>query len=199
MFRKFAIFGGIILAMYTAVLAATIVPAASLKSTSITIKVSGRSSEKRIYCLGKIPGVAKVVPGGMSFTPYASIIREYKAKHVSGTKLTTATQLNSVGGRACVKLNIVPTPTPVPRNFDSAGNLTDKGRTTFGVPSGLAGSISEGRALSNSYCTCHEEKLGRAFPTVRNAIYQPPMSYDSNQITDPMLTNIIAYLNRFQP
>ena len=206
MLKKIVVAGAIILTTYTFVLAATsstIVPIGSLKSTSITIRVNGHSIKKLIYCLGKTPGTAKVVPGAMSFTPFASILRDYKAKRISGTKLTTNTQLNSVGKRACVKLDILPIPTqtPIPLppgNFDSAGNLTDKGKVTFGVASTLTGNISEGKALSNSYCSCHGERLGAKFPEVRNAIFQPPMFFDSNQITDPMLANIIAYLNRFQ-
>jgi len=70
----------------------------------------------------------------------------------------------------------------------------------FGIPSNLSANISAGKSVQAAKCTgCHEERLGHTFFDVRTNIKRSPMLYDESQIPDPMLANLIAYLNRFRP
>lgn len=93
-----------------------------------------------------------------------------------------------------------PTPTPAPGNFDLSGNLTEKGKTTFGVPAHLSGNTTTGRALWNGYCAgCHTSEQGnRSFSNLRTAIAGEPMYYTTTEITDVQLANLVAFLNRFR-
>lgn len=182
----------------------SVVPHAALASTSVDYKVGAVAKHKTIFCLKRTPGDAKAVSGGYLFTPYSYTIAQLKARRVGGTKLASYVQLNSAGRSACAKIPShigTPTPTPTPSpstdNFDSGGNLTERGKIMFGVPSSLSGNISTGRSLVLSYCTCHQERLGAGFPYVRTNIALSPMLFDSTQITDAMLANMVAYLNRF--
>ena len=183
-----------------------VVKASQLISTRISYKSSGSVRSRVIYCLGVIPGDAKAVAGGLLFTPTAVTLAKMKARQVSGTKLTLQKAINKAGNSACSRSRNVRPPTPTPTatpsvigsgNFDSGGNVTAKGRTAFGIPNGLSGNITAGGSLTRSYCSCHAERIGRSFPSLRSAIAQSPMFFNSTQITDPMLANITAYLNRF--
>ncbi|RIL10492.1 MAG: hypothetical protein DCC75_04260, partial [Proteobacteria bacterium] len=91
-----------------------------------------------------------------------------------------------------------PTSSPTSANFDNAGNVTAVGKSLFGIPPHLSGNITLGRSIYNSYCTgCHIERNNRTFPVLRSRIAMSPMLYDSAQIPDDMLANLVAYLNRF--
>jgi hypothetical protein len=83
-------------------------------------------------------------------------------------------------------------------NFDDFGNLTETGKVNFGIPNGLSGNISDGKAIFDSYCTCHEAKLNHNFDFYRTNISKSPMLYTVEEISDAMLANLTAYLNRFQ-
>jgi hypothetical protein len=179
---------------------AAVVPSSALVSTSVTYKVGSTSKHKVIYCLKRVPGNAKSVTGGLLFTSFATTISQLTARHIGGTQLATFVALNTAGKIACKKAAAtIPSPTPTPSNlnFDANGNVTPQGKIAFGIPSNLSGNITAGHQLSASYCTCHVERIGASFPFVRAQIAQPPMLFDSTQITDDMLANIIAYLNRF--
>lgn len=187
---------------------AQIVDASLLKSTKISYKIGSSTKSKTIYCLSKTPGTAKSATGGVLFTPVATTIAKLKANKVTGIKLQTQLAIKKAGSSACSKLEsggtvptpssgATPTPTFRPSNFNGNGDVTASGKEAFGIPSSASGNISTGRTLSNSYCSCHGEKIGLSFPTLRAAIAQSPMFFDSNQISDDMLASITAYLNRF--
>lgn len=175
----------------------TVVPKSSVRNVTVKYKVSNQSYKKRIQCYRTTPGIAKSVTGGLRFTSFAKIISDLKAKRASSRDVETNKQLNSAGKKACASSTPAPTPTPEQGNFDGAGNLTAKGKIAFGVPDNLSGNITAGGAISRSYCTCHEERLGREFYSVRSAITQPPMSFTTGEISDQTLADLIAYLNRF--
>ena len=200
--------------------ASMVVLTSDLQSTSITYKVNGAKKSKSIFCLKGVAGDAKPVTSGMIFTSYASTLKRLKAQRVQGTKLATYAQLVKVGGRACTNLpkptptatptptpfpsptptpssTPTATPTPTPGNFDSLGNVTVTGKINFGIPANLSGNITAGKAIVQSYCSCHQEKLNRTFPYVRTSIALAPMSFDSTAINDATLANIVAYLNRY--
>ena len=183
-----------------------VVPSSSLKSSNVTITEGGKKKRKIVFCLSRTPGDAKAVSGGMRFTSYSHTIAALKARRVHGGKLTTYTLLKKAGTSVCKKLSGSPSPTPTPTpqnpnlgNFDLNGNVTNAGKIAFGIPSSLSGNITQGRTLYTSYCTgCHVERTGRSFTNLRTSIAQSPMLFDSTQVTDGMLANITAFLNRFK-
>ncbi len=119
-------------------------------------------------------------------------------------KIKAAKAKASEGNPVCAGgPDTLPFPTPTPGggapNFDSAGNVTESGKVVFGIPSNLSANISAGLAVYNSFCTgCHTAKLNRDFQVYRDSIVEPPMLYGSDDISDAMLANLTAYLNRFQ-
>lgn len=181
---------------------ARLVNEAELASTTVQYEVAGRTKSKVVYCLGKLGGDSKNKPTGVLFTPFSATVAKLKARRISGSKLSGVIALNKAAKSACVNLGPGPgaTPTPAPgstSNFDSSGNLTAQGKIAFGVPSAVNGNITTGRSLTLSYCSCHQERIGRSFGSLRSAIEQSPMFFDDSQITDAMLASITAYLNRF--
>lgn len=94
------------------------------------------------------------------------------------------------------------TPTPIPTltstNFDSAGNVTEKGKTTFAIPSSLTANIEKGRLVSNNNsCTgCHGEKTSRSYTNLAGILPAAPMYI---QLSSQDLANLTAYVNRFRP
>lgn len=97
-----------------------------------------------------------------------------------------------------------PTPTPTPPSsgtncFDSSGSATSAGKSKFGIPSSLGANITSGRYAVQSMCSgCHDDELGRTFSNLRTAIAADPMFYTSQDVSDAVLANITAYLNRFR-
>ena len=138
------------------------------------------------------------------FSPYKGLAARARraARAASGdrksTLLARAAQFRahaSTGDAACAG------GTPAPdANFDGSGNLTEKGKTAFGVPSTLTGNISEGQALYNGTCEgCHSsEETNRSFTTLRSELSGDPMYFTSNDIPDSDLADLVAYLNRYR-
>ncbi len=108
---------------------------------------------------------------------------------------------------------VTPTPTPTPTptvvatvtsapgsgNFDDFGNVTEKGKITFGIPAQLSGNVTTGKNVTRSFCSgCHSEKVNRTYPVLDAAIRKSPMLYDESNITRQELADIVAYLNRFR-
>jgi len=186
---------------------AKVVDSSELLSTRISYKLGTATKNKIIYCLGRMPGDAKGISDGVLFTPIATTIAKLKSRNINGAPFKRQQAIKKAGVSACARLSdggsapATPTPTPVGSsgNFDSNGNVTAKGKTTFGIPSSLSGNISAGKTLTANYCGCHGERTGRSFSYLRAAIAQPPMYFNSSQITDATLANITAYLNRFRP
>lgn len=84
-------------------------------------------------------------------------------------------------------------------NFDSAGNVTERGRVKFGIPAGLPANITIGRQYVQQSCIgCHAEKVGLSFSTYRAAIANPPMGFTTAMLPDEMLAHMTAYLRRFE-
>ena len=199
---------------YATTTGSKLVPASDLVSLTITIHVGDVTSHKKIYCLNKTPGAARAQRGEMLFTSYAVTIGNLLAQSPVPNSLATYRQLNKVGKVSCADAARHPSPTPTPSsggghpnptptpkvpmlNFDSNGNLTSQGKANFGVPSNLSGNITAGASLYADYCTCHTPFWNENFSYVRNVISGPPASFNSTEITDPMLANIIAYLNQY--
>ena len=210
MFKKALFVAAILLCPQTHAYAAArteIVLPSQLTSTSVRYKKSGRNTNALVYCLGKTPGSAKNTSAGLLFTPYSVAVSKLKAKGIRGAKLDTAVALRRAGTTACAHIgsgtpSLTPTPTATPNlgntNFDSSGNVTPKGMVVFGIPSSLSGNITAGKNIVQSYCSCHSDKNGLSFNSLRSAIALSPMFFDSTQVADPMLANITAYLNRFR-
>ena len=181
---------------------AKVVQASSLRSTSISYRDGKHTRIDVIFCLGKSAGATKNVSSGILFTPLSVSIAKLKARHASKTKINSLVLKNKAGGKACTALQAMATPTPTASgsgNFDNQGNVTDRGRSAFGIPNGVEGNITSGRIIVSSYCTCHAERIGRSFPRLRTSLAQAPMYFDASQMPDSMVANITAYLNRFNP
>lgn len=91
-----------------------------------------------------------------------------------------------------------PTPSPVPTSrptgsFDAGGNTS-----SFGIPQGLTGNISQGRAILQSRCeTCHTERgTNYTFSRIKTTIEGPSMNLF---LSNADLADLTAYLNRNQP
>lgn len=81
---------------------------------------------------------------------------------------------------------------------DSEGNVTEAGKTQYGIPSNLSASISGGSSVYEANCVgCHTEYRNRTFTELREEIAKSPMLFDSTDIPDEALANITVYLNRF--
>lgn len=128
-----------------------------------------------------------------------------KAKTKLKAKLQKLTASARVGDKACRGGppgggTATPTPTPALGNFDSNGNVTEKGKTVFGIPANLGANVEAGRAIHQQRCAgCHGDRTNRSFSALRQAIAESPMDYSESDIPDPELANITAYLNRFRP
>ena len=94
---------------------------------------------------------------------------------------------------------VIATSTPGSSNFDALGNVTEKGKVTFGIPSQLSGNVTTGKNVTRSFCSgCHSEKVNRTYPELDAAIRKSPMLYDESNMTRQELADIVAYLNRFR-
>lgn len=100
---------------------------------------------------------------------------------------------------------INPTPAPTPTqstlptegaNFDFLGNVTERGKQIFEIPSYLSANQLRGRTASISYSCdgCHVERGGYSFTMLSTGTSQPPMN--TFGITEQELADLAAWLNR---
>lgn len=192
-----------------------------LKETSITYN---RKKEK-VFCLKTVPGTITTRSKTITFTPFSTTLS--RTSRSSTSKYNRLKALVSLGTKECKRIAKVnpgttpsptgtpepgntasptprptatPTPEPLTGNFDLQGNVTPAGKLLFGIPSSLTANVTAGKAAQAAKCSgCHLEKTGRTFMYVRTSIQRSPMLYDEAQIPDPMLANLVAYLNRFRP
>jgi len=178
-----------------------------LKETSVTYN---RKREK-VFCLKTVPGSIITRSRTINFTSFSSALS--KTPRSSTSKFNRLKALVSLGTRECKRIAKVtpgatptatptasPTPTPQTGNFDSQGNVTPAGKALFGIPSSLSANITAGKSVQTAKCSgCHAERTSRTFSDIRTNIKRSPMLFDEAQIPDPMLANLVAYLNRFRP
>lgn len=193
-----------------------LVDGSALRETTITVKVSGKTSAKDIFCMEKTPGASKARGTQYLFTPYSYTVKQLKKKNASASKLALYGQLSKVGKKTCTQLSEnppgtstplpSPTSTPVPGitpvvgNFDQFGNVTEKGKALFEIPSDLEANVERGKRIQLIYCTgCHVERVGYTFSSVDTNIRKSPMLYDDEQIPRNQRADLVAYLNRFRP
>lgn len=87
-----------------------------------------------------------------------------------------------------------PAPSPIPTDsFDAGGNTS-----SFGIPQGLTGNISQGRAIVQARCeACHVERGSNyTFSRIKTTIEGPSMNVF---LSNADLADLTAYLNRNQP
>lgn len=206
--------------------AQSLVDSAQLRATSVSVSLKGKRSAHTIFCLGTTAGVVARRATGVKFTPYPIVLRDLKKKDPKSKKLPLLKAISSAGRSACA-LGVVPTPTPgavapgpIPTatpqptsppaplptntpttgNFDTKGNVTEKGKALFGIPSNLSANVSSGKLVLQSFCTgCHGERVGLSYQTIDTAIRKSPMLYDESSISRQQLADLVAYLNRFRP
>lgn len=206
--------------------AQSLVDAAQLRATSVSVSLKGKRSTHTVFCLGNTAGIAAKRSTGMRFTPYSIVLRDLKRKDPKSKKLPLLRAISSSGRLACA-LGVAPSPTPgiiapgpaptataqptsppaplptntpLSGNFDSRGNVTEKGKSVFGIPSNLSANVSAGKIVSQSFCTgCHGERVGLSYQTIDSAIRRSPMLYDESAISRQQLADLVAYLNRFRP
>lgn len=179
-----------------------------LKETSVTYN----KKKEKIFCLKTVPGSIVTRSNKITFTPFNTTL--LKTPRRNTTKYNRLKALVSLGTKECKRIanttpgsspsptpTATPTPTSAPTsgNFDLQGNVTPAGKILFGIPSSLTANVSAGKAVQTAKCTgCHLERTGRSFLDIRNSIKRSPMLFDEAQIPDPMLANLVAYLNRFR-
>lgn len=189
------------------------VKAGQLKATSIIYK----KKKVAFYCLARTAGTVKKVGSSVYFTTYSEQIRKLTSRRDKAKK-ESLTAINKLATAKC-KVLALPTPTPTPTatpsptptatatpqatfaagNFDGNGNVTATGKSVFQIPANLSGNISLGRDVYDTYCFgCHVERVNRTFPDLRYNTSRPPMNYDSTDLPDAELANLVAYLNRFR-
>jgi hypothetical protein len=118
----------------------------------------------------------------------------------SSTPVATATLNNT--GSSIPNATPTRTPTPIPTltviNFDSQGNVTEKGKIVFGIPANLSANINRGMIIHvDNNCTgCHSEKSGRNYYKLINTL---PYSPNFFQLSTQEYADLTAYLNRFRP
>lgn len=154
------------------------------------------------------------VPGKMNrgaFVPFSTQVKKLKVKVRSArppkkgkirNKIKNLRAAIAAGKTMCAAgppLGGSPLPLPPSLgNFDAQGNVTAAGKAVFGIPSALNGNIGMGRSIFESQCSCHGDMLNRSMPEYRSAISQAPMYFSTSEITDQMLANLTAYLNRYR-
>lgn len=149
------------------------------------------SSRKGKFTCGYIqykwlPG--KLKTDGQTFIPISSDItsQNNKLKKAASSKKSAIQakidklKLQSKSGAAACKMagtGPLRTPTPIPGNFDSEGNVTAAGKANFGIPENLSGNTETGRQLSDVHtCTgCHEERTDRSYSNLVSAVPFEPM------------------------
>lgn len=199
-----------------------------LAQVSVTFSIGPKDFTKEISCYKNIPGVVKTKGDKLLFTAYSESLRTLKLKKkvglpVSARKLREVKTLKKEGLGACTQVvplpSQTPTPTPAPTpepgstptptptatpvpqgNFDLFGNVTEKGKAAFGIPSNFEASITTGKGVHDlkSCGGCHDQKLNKSFSYLREKTKLSPMFYDENSLTDQELAQLTAYLNRFQ-
>ena len=109
-------------------------------------------------------------------------------------------------------INPIPTATATPvtpaKNFDNQGNVTDAGKDCFRIPRALSANVLEGSQHVNQYCvTCHGPNLldvpnailfDREFTFTRERTRVSPMNFNEQSLTDDVLADIAAFLNRYR-
>lgn len=198
-----------------------------LVSTSITVTVKGKASTHTIFCQGLVPGTAKQRGALVKFTPYTTTINATRKKTPSSKRLPLLRAILKAGRKECKSIRdnppatetpgapfppappvasptatpiAAPTATPPTGNFDNRGNVTEKGKLAFGIPSHLSGNVTAGKQVVTSFCTgCHQERIGWSYPAIDTAIRRSPMLYDESSISRQQLADLVAYLNRFTP
>jgi chorismate synthase len=154
------------------------------------------------------------VPGKMSrgaFVAYSSQVKKLKVSARSArapkktkllTKIKNLRAAIAAGKESCASgppQGSSPTPTPSGLgNFDAQGNVTASGKALFGIPASMSGNIGVGRAIYTAQCSCHGDMLNRSMPDYRSAISESPMFFSSSDVTDQMLADLTAYLNRYR-
>lgn len=199
--------------VFSSIANAQLLDSSQLKETSVVIK----GKTHRVFCYEKTPGSVKPRDSKFLFSSFASQIKKLKSsrKKKDKSKVSSLQSLLNSSKKECGKIPgstptpipnatqipVTPTPTQVPvvNNFDAQGNVTEKGKAAFQIPSNLSANISLGKIIYNRYCTgCHLEKTGISFPYARAIIKTSPMLYDESQIPNSELAQLIAYLNRFR-
>ncbi len=224
--RSIITLGSLVLCGTSPTLAQSLVDSSQLRATSVSVLIKGKRSAHTVFCLGTTAGVAARRPTGLRFTPYSIVLRDLKKKDPKSKKLPLFRAISSAGRAACT-IGIAPTPTPgavapgpIPTataqpttppaplptntppsgNFDARGNVTEKGKAVFGIPSNLSANVSAGKIVGQSLCTgCHGERVGLSYQTIDSAIRRSPMLYDESAISRQQLADLVAYLNRFRP
>jgi hypothetical protein len=202
-------------------------PSEELVSTTITVTVRGKNSSHTIFCRGGVPGIAKQRGDKFKFTSYAALVSSTRKKTPTSKKLPLLRAILKEGRNECREISttppvtgtptapippappvasptatpiVAPTATPLTGNFDNRGNVTEKGKLTFGIPSHLSGNVTAGKQVVASFCAgCHQERIGYSYPAIDSAIRRAPMLYDESSISRQQLADLVAYLNRFNP
>ncbi len=174
--------------------------------TSTSIEVNGASLD--IFCYEQQPGNAVDKGSFLKFTSFSRVIIKLKKKisrasasNVTAlkSKLRTAKKSKRAGLTACGGSGGGGGGNNSGSYFTTAGDVSDLGRSTFGIPSGLAANVTVGQGLHRTYCTgCHEERRELTFNALRDSISQDPMNYDASSLSDANLAPIMAYLSRFR-
>lgn len=151
---------------------------AKLKSAKDT-KAKGKIQKKISKLKTRIKNenkICKAGPGGASGTPTAT----------PGPGGATPTR--------------TPTPTPQPStgNFDANGDVTEKGKAKFGIPSNLSANKFKGQELFKNECRgCHQvEETGFSYGYYKTVTAVAPMYI--NYLSDQNYADITAYLRRFE-
>lgn len=199
----------------------------TLVSTTITVTVKGKNSSHTIFCRVGVPGTATQRGEQFKFTSYAALISNTRKKSPTSKKLPLFRAILKVGRNVCKEIGttppitgtptsplppappaasptatpiVAPTATPPTGNFDNRGNVTEKGKLAFGIPSHLSGNVTAGKQVVTSFCAgCHQERIGYSYSAIDTAIRRAPMLYDESSISRQQLADLVAYLNRFNP
>lgn len=151
-----------------------------------------------------------------TFSTYAKEIKTMKKQIISAsgtkkrklqTKLKKYQSYQKIDSPICLQgppILQTPTPTPLPTSapggiFDSAGNVTENGKTVLEIPSIFSANITAGKSVYLSNCVgCHIERTNRTFTDLRTNTSKPPMFFDETRLSNQALSDLTAYLNRFR-
>ena len=141
---------------------------------------------------------------GDRFIPYGTQIKRVKrklkkkkrGKRALRKQLTELKQTRALGDAACQQGGSGTAPEPF---FDTAGNLSSRGRVLLEIPAGLNANLNIGKDVFEYHCTgCHDPQVNRTFPMYRERTSQEPMFFTEQELPDVDLAHLTAYLNRFR-
>jgi len=131
----------------------------------------------------------------------SNLVAYLNRTQVGGTGNCAVATPTAAPGGPNPQATTTPTSVPVMPTPCAGGNFNANGDTTqFDIPSGITGNVNRGLIVYNQNCSgCHgntDKGVNLLFTRLKSTLAAAPMFITN--ISDPDLSDLVAYLNRFQ-